>query len=111
VALEANVAGLGLKWPRWTYERGRHSQPRRAAKAGTVAGVGCCFMAAAGPLRISFTSTISCRIPLRGPLNRLAGSGLARGGFIVGFDPHEVGRYGGTAYWGCLVLAGGLPPA
>ena len=43
-----------------------------------------------------------------GPLNRLAGSGLAREGFIVGFDPHETGRYGGTAYWGCLVPAGGF---
>jgi hypothetical protein len=44
-------------------------------------------------------------------LNRLAGSGLASEGFIVGVDPHEAGRYGGTAYWGCLVPAGGSPPA
>ena len=26
----------------------------------------------------------------------------------MGVDPHEVGRYGGTAYWGCPVAVVGL---
>ena len=38
---------------------------------------------------------------MRGPLNRLAGSGLASEGFIVLVGPHETGRSGFTAYWGC----------
>ncbi len=38
---------------------------------------------------------------MRGPLNRLAGFGLASGGFILYVDPHETGRSGFTAYWGC----------
>jgi hypothetical protein len=56
-------------------------------------------------------STLFGRHPLRVPLYRLAGSGLASGGIIVGVVPHEVGRPGDTAYWGCLDAAGLVPVA
>ncbi len=35
--------------------------------------------------------TVSCRRPLRGPLNRLAGPGFARGGIIVEVAPSTPG--------------------
>jgi hypothetical protein len=44
------------------------------------------------PASTALFCTISCRHPLSGPLNRLAGSGLASEGFIVGVDLHETGR-------------------
>lgn len=61
---------------------------------------------------LSHNCTISCRRPLRGPLNRLAGPRcLARGGLIVEVDPHETDRLSCTAYWGCPAMAvGGSSP-
>ncbi len=55
-------------------------------------------------------STISCRHLLSDLLNRLAGSGLASEGIIVGVDFPETGRPGFTAYGKCLAAVGGPPP-
>jgi hypothetical protein len=110
---------MTLKEGRWAYEReassaaGQGEIPgptrRRRSAAASEAAAGPACDGSTGSRRPAFPGqperlecTLSSRCSLSGPLYRLAGSGLASGGFVVFVDSHEVGRLGGTAYWVCL---------
>lgn len=106
MAHERFLACAPLKARRWVYERGG-----KKARPETV-GLSSLRNTLSGPVRrrdlISVPDLADSHcvaLP-----TKLAGSGFARGGYIVGVDPHESERPGATSYWGCLALGdAGLP--